>query len=173
MESIPETTPAAITDLDISGLPNTKCKANKGIDVTDILDLRDKGLSTNQIAKVLGCSHVNISQRLRSIDSTLQRTTKYRKNKALVLAYHQQRISERITDADIKKAKLIDKVKALSFLNNAERLEEGKSTTNVAYADMVKAHRATMYEIDFLEAEYGKPRVDKVETQGSDGGTPP
>jgi hypothetical protein len=122
-----------------------------------------------QIAKMVGCNGSNVSKRLAAASYSIDRTHKYRKHKALVYAWLQEQIIQNVTTTDIQKAKLIDKVKAISFLNNAERLEEGKSTQNIAYADMVKMLHRTQREIEDIETTFDLQPIemtsDTVQTE--------
>lgn len=108
----------------------------KYIPIEKIIELRKKHLSCEQIAKVLGCSKANIVQRLHRISDDLDLTDNYVKDRATVFAYHGRKIINSITESDIQKAGLLEKVKAVSFLHNAERLDRGQSTQNVIYAEL-------------------------------------
>ena len=148
---MPQSAPAVI---DYDNLPEPhldRYPGAKGIAIEDIVDLQSRGLSNTQIAKVLGCDHSNISRRLRPLIQTIDHTHKYRKNRALLLAYEQQRIRQAITDADIAKASLRDKVLSIAILFDKERLESGLSTQNIAYADIVKARDQAKDELKSLE----------------------
>lgn len=123
----------------------------KYIPIERIIELRKKHLSCAEIAKVLGCSKANIIQRLHKVSEELDLTDTYVSNRATVLAFQQRRIIQSITDADIKKAGLLEKVKSTTFLHNSERLELGKSTSNIFYADLIKAKQ--MVDKEIQEAE--------------------
>jgi len=123
----------------------------KYIPIERIIELRKKHLSCAEIAKVLGCSKANIIQRLHRISEELDLTDQYVKNRADVLAFQQRRIIHSITDADIKKAGLLEKIKSTTFLHNSERLELNKSTSNIFYADMIKAREQVKQDIEELD----------------------
>lgn len=161
---------ANIDQATIDALPQTLQCGPKGLSIETIIDLRQRGLSVGQIGKLIGCSTQNVAKRLAKINETIDNTHKYRKNRAFILAYHEQRISQELTDAKLKKAKFIDLVKGMSFLHNQERLEEGKSTQNIAYADMVKLRAQTEAEITALEADFGSVEtVQDAEMVGDNG----
>lgn len=139
-----------------SNLPVKRCSGPKGIPIEQLIDLRQKGLTVTEISKIVGCTDGNVARRLVKVADSIDNTHKYRKHRGFIYAWMQNRILQEVSPTDIKKAKLIDKVKAISFLHNQERLEEGKSTQNITYADMIKARKQVQDEIEALEAEFGK-----------------
>ncbi len=66
-------------------------------------------------------------------------TKQYVNHRPTVFAHIQRIILNSITDADIKKANLRDKIVSAGILYDKERLETGQSTQNIAYADALKA----------------------------------
>ena len=120
-------------------LPPPSVKSPKYIPIEAIVALKEKKLSHGQIAKILGCSNSNISLRISNAGYSPDLIQAYARDRAKIYKYYQSKIINKITDADIEKAGLLEKVKSVSFLHNQERLEEGKSTQNIAYADIVKA----------------------------------
>ena len=137
----------------------------KYIPVEKIIELRKRHLSCSEIAKLLGCSKANIVQRIRKISNEIELTNHYINNRSTVFAFHQRKIMESITEADRKKAGLRDKVISVGVLFDKERLEEGKSTQNIAYADALKARDDALKaedlagtEQDQLKKEY--PHID-------------
>jgi len=123
----------------------------KYIPIERIIELRKKHLSCAEIAKILGCSKPNIVQRLHKISEELDLTDHYVNNRSKILAFQQRRIIQSITDADLKKAGLRDKVISTGILFDKERLEEGKSTSIVFYADLIKAKQIVDQEIQEAE----------------------
>lgn len=137
----------------IDNLPQTRQFGPKGIAIENIIELRQRGLSVGQIGKLLGCHNSNISRRLQTVSEDIDLTDKYVNNRAKIFAYHQRKIIQSITPTDISKAGLLEKVKSASFLYNAERLETGQSTQNIAYADMLQARDKARKRREELEAE--------------------
>ena len=127
------------------------------IPIEAIIELKAKNLCNSEIAKLLGCGPSNISQRLKDVELTKQ----YVNNRALIFAYHQRRIIESITHANIQKAGLLEKVKATSFLHNAERLELNLSTSNIAYADMIQGRDQRIQELKELEGRFSQSSDSK------------
>lgn len=122
-------------------------KPSYRIPLAAIIELKEKNLSQTQIAKLLGCHPSNISQRLQDIEYT----NKYISHRAKLLAHYQRLILQSISSTDVKKASLYHKVISMGILYDKERLEAGLSTSNIAYADMIKAKsdiRARRQEID-------------------------
>ena len=119
----------------------------KDIPIELIIDLRRKHLSASQIAKIVGCSKPNVIQRLHKACIQLEATDRFRKNKGDVLANLQRRISNSITDADLEKAGLLAKATSFGILFDKQQLFEGKSTSIVFYADLIKAKQIVDQEI--------------------------
>ena len=123
-------------NLDITGLPDTTHKRIKYIPSDKILELHEKGLSDSQIAKLLGCSRPNITQRLQKILPERAKTHEFIRNRALTFADLQRRIVESLTDADIKRMAPDRRIWSLGVLYDKERLERGQSTENLAIASI-------------------------------------
>ena len=151
---------APIRNIDKEDLKDFPITINpiKYIPVEKIIELRKRHLSCSEIAKLLGCSKANIVQRIRKISNEIELTNHYINNRSTVFAFHQRKIMESITEADRKKAGLRDKVISVGVLFDKERLEEGKSTQNIAYADALKAQDLAGTEQDQLKKEY--PHID-------------
>ena len=139
-------------------------KLPKYIPIEQIITLRKKNLSTRQIGALLGCTGSNISQRLDKIDQNLVNTEHYKNNRAVMFQYQQQRIIQSITDADLQKANLRDKVISASILYDKERLETGQSTQNIAYIDMIKAKSSAVTEMQAIEAELIEAGIELDDT---------
>ncbi len=108
----------------------------KNIPMENMLDLAGKGLSHSQIAKILGCSRSNVTARLRKYRSHLQGLKYYRQNRGDVFAIMEKRFLGSITDQDIKEMPTHQRVTVAEKLYNMGRLETGKSTTNLLYAQV-------------------------------------
>lgn len=90
------------------------------------------GLSSSEIGKIVGCSHVNVVNTLHRYGIDIQATDDYKSKRADVFAGLQQRILSSITDDAIKKTPAIQLVTAASILYDKERLERGESTQNIS-----------------------------------------
>ena len=106
--------------------------ANKNIPIENIIELKRKNLSHEQIAKLLKCSTTNITLRLAKYRDITDNLDRFKNHRADILAFNQQRLLNSITDAEIKKAPLGTKVLATCQLYDKERLERGQSTENVS-----------------------------------------
>jgi len=149
-----QTQALAIPDVDqtlLSEIINSPRAHQKDIPIELIIDLRKKQLSTGQIAKLVGCSRPNIVQRLQKAAVDIELTYKFRKHRGEILANLQRRIIQSITPADLEKAGLRDKVISSGILFDKERLEEGKSTSIVFYADLIKAKQIVDQQIQDAE----------------------
>ena len=132
-ETLLASTKSPQIDLDNLPEPNLiRYPGSKGIPIETIIELRKKNLSCSQIATLLKCNPSNITRRLKTIDEAIETTNHYRSNRGFLLSLEQNRIRHSITNADLKRAGLRDKVISIGVLFDKERLEEGKSTENIA-----------------------------------------
>jgi hypothetical protein len=96
------------------------------------LKKQNPALSTSEIGKLVDCSHVNVIHVLRRYGLAKQEVNEYKDNRADILAGLQHRLIQSITTEDIKKAPLGSRVLAAAQLYDKERLEVGKTTSNIA-----------------------------------------
>ena len=123
----------------------------KIIPLETVVALRRRNLSYPQIAKILGCSESNVRYRLGTVADEIERVDDFKKHKADIMAIHQNRILQSVTETNLKDAKLRDKAIAFGILFDKERLERGKSTQNVAYADLLKMKNEKLKELEELD----------------------
>lgn len=113
--------------------------ARKYIPIEAVIDLHRRGLSNVQAAKVLGCSTANVQKRLAKIGEIVANTETYKKNRSNVLAVGQQMIMSEVAAGEFKiqsARDLKDAATAFGILYDKERLEEGKSTQNIAVSSI-------------------------------------
>ena len=137
---------------------------HKGVPLEKIIDLKLKGLTNQQIGSLLGLSDNTVRARLRTSSEDIDNTELFRKHRDKVFAFQSKKILQSITDADILKAGLRDKVIAASILFDKERLESGKSTQNIAYIDMIKAKSSAGTEMQAIEAELIEAGIELDDT---------
>ena len=102
------------------------------IPIGKLIELRNKGLSYNEIARIVGCSKTNTFERLAEYSNDIDNLKSFKENKADILAVQQSRLLNNLTMEDIKKSSGYQKVGMFSVLHNQERLERGESTANVS-----------------------------------------
>jgi hypothetical protein len=119
-------------EIDITSLPDTSDRCNKGIDIRYLKDLRSKGLSYSQIGKVAGCSKTNVLMRLEGFENEHQDIKAFKEGEADILTGLRLKIVKSISDADLKKASLQVKTMAYGILYDKYRLETSQSTDNVS-----------------------------------------
>lgn len=84
----------------------------------------------HEIAKILGCARETVTRKLKEAD--LEGLADYESNEATVLAHQRRRIISSITDEDLKKAGLSQKIIGIGVLMDKQRLLENKSTANTS-----------------------------------------
>ena len=138
-------------------MPNLPDKIRPGpkvkIPIEKMIDLKRKGLSNVEIAKLLGCSDSTIGHRLNKLSDDIDTTDRYIKHRPWLFAYEQQRIRQSITDADILKAGLRDKMVSIGILHDHELKAAGLPTQIILYADAVKLKQQLQDERKALESE--------------------
>jgi hypothetical protein len=125
MASLPET----VDNIQFTPLPTT----HKNIPIEKITELRDKGLSFSQIAKIVGCSKVNVSLRLKYAGYDQGEIKIYKKNRANIFAWMQDKLLSSITEDDIKKTPVGSRILGVAQLYDKERLETDQSSANIAH----------------------------------------
>ena len=126
------------------------------ISIEAMIDLKRRGLTILQIADLLHCHTSTVSKRLAKLDNSIDLTDKYIKHRPWMYAYNQQRIIQSITQTDIRKAGLRDKVVAIGILHDHELKAAGLPTQIILYADGVKLRQQMVQERKDLEAEAAK-----------------
>ena len=115
----------------------------------DLLELKLKGLTNEQIGNKYGVTFQAISKRIRGIFKLLDKENlqAYKENKVHLLTAVEQELLDNILNPDkIKKATLGNIAYAFDKVYQANRLEQGLSTENVAYS-------ATITKIDDRSSE--------------------
>ena len=139
-----------VVEIDEDSLP-TERLAQHTAPIEYLITLRRKGLSLDQIASICHVTKGAISRRLSKTDEAIRMTDAFCEDRANILAWYQQRILRHLTEAKLRKASARDLVISMGVLFDKERLQRGQSTSNIAYADMVKAYQAKVNELKLLE----------------------
>ena len=106
-------------------------RANPKIDLDYAIQLRLKGLSYEEIAKIFNVSKQAVHNRLTGYISENIEIQAFSKHKADILAGKQAEILRSLTEEDIKKASAYQRVGMFGILYQNERLERGLSTQNI------------------------------------------
>jgi predicted transcriptional regulator len=130
---------------------------NKGIPLSKVLDLKERGLSHTEIAKVLGCDRSNVSNRLKAYGATFERIEGHKKHRADILTHIQSKLLDGITPDKIKESSATQLITGMAILYDKERLERGKSSTNLSVAGLVEAHNTNL---EALTADIAKLSQD-------------
>ena len=101
------------------------------IPIAKLLALRKKKLSYEQIGKIVGCSKVNVWERLQPYIDEIESLDSYKDNRADLLAIVQHRLVNTLNPTTIEKMSPRDRVLAYGILYDKERLERGQSTQNI------------------------------------------
>lgn len=108
---------------------NLPASANKRVPITDILAYRAKGLSQSEIAKLVGTSQQNITQRLAA--ANIQSLENFREQKDNGLEYKQAKIVNALSSADIEKMSGLQKIIGIKVLEETIRMIRGQAGVTV------------------------------------------
>lgn len=136
---------------------------NENIPIAKIIEYRNKKLSYDEIAKLLGCTAANICTRLKPFRPSLENIESIKHNRADTLAVVSDTILNSLSHEDIQKSSAYQRVGMYGVLYDKERLERGQSSSNIAYMDMSRDQRDLDREIQALEAEIGTNDVHDAE----------
>lgn len=151
----------------MSDLPTTlttmlkKPRKKKKIAASTLLMHLKSGMKVSDIAKLYDMSDANIRYHMNKhgLDMTMIRS--YQQNKGDLISAKASAVLESIDGKKIAKAGLRDSVTAFNVLNNAERLEHGKSTSNIeihslnkSIDDLQAMEDKLMAEIEALKGKF-------------------
>jgi hypothetical protein len=126
-------------------------------DLAKAVLLKLKGNTLVDISKLLGVRLSTTQYHFEKLQNAFQNPellNLYEKNRIAFLQSLQMTLGVEIFDkAKLKKASVNNLAYAFSQFYNAERLELGQSTSNIAYADMVRAQRDDMERLKQLKAK--------------------
>lgn len=110
----------------------TKSRPRKGSKSPKIVELATEhpDLTTREIGKLADCSHVNVVKVLDRYGIKKQETDDYKANRADILTGIQHRILKTVTDDDLKRMPVGQRLMGFGILYDKERLERGQSTDN-------------------------------------------
>ena len=117
--------------IDPSTYPDNSKYKPKNIPIEKFIELRRKGLSHSQIAKVLGCSDAASKQRLAAVKEELECSEGYKNNKSAYLNHKQWMLLNSLTPAIVKDMSGLQLVTGAAILYDKQRLEDGRSTGNI------------------------------------------
>lgn len=144
---------------------------HKDIPIARIIELRNKQLTYQEIANLLGCTKENICQRLRPYKQTIDNLKSVKEHRADTLTVVSSSILNSLTEEDIKKSSAYQKVGMFGVLYDKERLERGQVTEITGHAHI----SGTIQDLMALARERGldtrdidHPKV--VQRQNPDGG---
>lgn len=143
---------------DTDGINDINSPAPKGIPISKLIEYRNKDLSYQDIADLVGCSKPNVYARLKQYDGEIKSLKSYKENRADVLAVVGSKMLNSLTSNDIEKASAYQRVGMFALLYDKERLERGQSTSNIAYANMTESDIDA--KIKELEAKLSK--IDNI-----------
>lgn len=123
---------------------------NKNISLAKIIELKQKGLSCQQIATLLKCSKQNIYQRLQDYEDF----EGFAKDTALRYETLQYKIYNAIDDGTIEKANLQSKVWAIAVLEDKKRLIRNQTTAIIDIDHTIGSITDLSNREKILEARY-------------------
>lgn len=131
-----DTMPIADIDSDSEAIAGLKMRA-KYVPTERLLDLRNRGLSYQQIGKLCGgLTKQAVQQRIALADYQQGEVRQFVRDRADFLAEMQYRILSTIDNEEIKRAPFGTKIVSMGILFDKERLERGQTTEIISYDDI-------------------------------------
>jgi predicted DNA-binding protein YlxM (UPF0122 family) len=106
-------------------------RRHKEIPIESIIEYMSKGLNLGEVAKLCNCSKQNIQQRLKAVAFDKTDLENFKKRRVDVFAFIQSKLLNSIDLEELKKMPVYQRVVSASILYDKERLESGKSTSNI------------------------------------------
>lgn len=136
------------------------CQREEQIDAANLIRLRFQNkLSYEQIAKIVGTSRQNVHHRIQEVVGNLPNSEEieaHDKSYVPIMKGVRAVLTKDLIDKDKRKKATLGNVGyVLRNVNDIIRLEEGKSTSNIAYADMSRDLKEMDRDIIELEANLG------------------
>jgi len=121
--------------------------------ISRLIQLRDAGLSHQEIGDMCNCSASNVSARLRAVKADFKGLAVFKDKRADILAVLQQKMLYSLSHKDIKKMPGGSRVLAMCQLYDKERIERGQPGAYVQYSDFQGELDEVNNEIEQLELE--------------------
>lgn len=125
---------------------NPRKPRGKNINVAMVVSELKSGKTEKQIAAENGYATVSLRRALYKAGIHYRDLKHWQNVKADIMAMKQSMILESITDTDVKKASIRDRLTGFNILHHAERLERGQATENVNVATINR-------DLEVLDAE--------------------
>lgn len=136
MTETAENLPEAVTK---TRSPNRKPRTRKDnpkarkIDVHKALELKVKGATYEEVSSLFNCTKQAVMKALKPYAAILDGSVEdFKHFRADLFAVAQRELLQSITDAEIKKMSVKDRIVATGILYDKERLERGQSTSNLS-----------------------------------------
>ena len=120
------------------------------IPIEDIIEYRNKGLSYQDIADLVGCSKPNVIERLQTCGYDPKRLKNFTKNRADMLAHLQSELLNSLTPEAINDIPAHHRMLAMGILYDKERLERGKSSQNISIVEITGSIQELQDQADKL-----------------------
>jgi hypothetical protein len=101
--------------------------------ITEMVDLKAKGLSLSQIGRMSGISKQAVSQRLKTNGLDPEEIGTFTRDRSLILRGKQKLVLGAITPEKVATMSVRDAAVAAGILIDKQRLIDGESTANVCY----------------------------------------
>lgn len=113
-----------------------KYRRNDVVPLEDIIEYRNKGLTLQEIADLTGRCKQTIHERLETAGYNPERLKNFTKNRADMFAHIQSQLLNSLTPEAINAMLPHHRVLSSAILFDKERLERGKSTSNVSVVEI-------------------------------------
>jgi hypothetical protein len=133
---------------------------NKGLPVAALIALSKQGMSNAEIARVVGCSPVNIHQRFKALEYNPQYVKNFTQYEVEVLEWAKSLLISGLTPEKVKKMSPRDISISYGVFFDKQRLLMGQSTENVDLHASFEAMEETRSKRQILENLLAKKGID-------------
>ena len=151
--------PRASTARKNQDLPESLNYFNEPYPLAKIIELRNKQLSLQQIADIVGVTKQSIHYRLKPYVKSIDSLGAIKNQRADLLALVTNNMLEvylSLTPAEQKSLVMKRGMVDYGILYDKMRLETGQSTSNVAYMDLIKARQQLQSELRSIPCAQGE-----------------
>jgi predicted transcriptional regulator len=152
-----------LNNMEVPKAPKQKSGPKSELSVEKMAKLREKGLKMKEIADIMGCSQSFVSQKLRDYRDLNNELEYYKINRSDILADVQRKCVETlIKGGKLRKAPAGVLASIFKVFYDAERLETGKSTHNIAHAFLDKEQ---MEILENMAKEWSQHQLEESASQ--------
>lgn len=137
--------------------------SRKNIPIEKLIELRKRGMTIDEIGKIVGCNKVNVYNRLKALNDDIEGIGEFKKHKDDVILLKQSRLINALTDSQIEKMAPRDKVLAFGILEDKLERRAQANKPNLSINLRISPEQLKLMAEEML-ARSGSPTIDITPT---------